>query len=437
MKKLSISKITGNLSLKIISVVIAFLIWLLVSNTNNPIQTKTFSNVPITIVNQSSVADIGKVVEPEGNGMVTLRVKERQNVLEQLTRSDFYVEADMENINAMNSVPLTVTCSNSSVNWGEIDILPSSLKVDLEDKVEQAFVASVSVSGTAANGFAVGGTEIVQGKNIYIAGPESVMKIINQVVAPVNVGGLNSDVTLTAALKVYDKNGADMQDKLSTLEFKDSNGAVLTDGIVQVDVNMWRVKTDIALEVETIGTPAFGYCVSGISTIPVSISLAGTEDALKALGGKLTLKNKISVTGATENISEELDLTDTLADMEGLKLIADADPNIVVEIQIDKNGDETVSIPLSSVELLNQPAGVNLVFTPADKISIGIHAASEDARELTEEDIKASIDLAPCQEEGNHELKVDVKLPEGYELASDVTIIVNSERQPTETETGG
>ena len=437
MKKLSISKITGNLSLKIISVVIAFLIWLLVSNTNNPVQTKTFSNVPITIVNQSSVADVGKVVEPEGNGMVTLRVKERQRVLDQLTRSDFYVEADMENINAMNSVPLSVTCSNSSVSWDEIDILPSSMKVDLEDKVEQAFVASVSVSGTAANGFAVGGTEIVQGKNIYIAGPESVMKIINQVVAPVNVGGLNSDVTLTAALKVYDKNGTDMQDKLSTLEFKDSNGAVLTDGIVQVDVNMWRVKTDIALEVETIGTPAFGYRVSGINTIPVSISLAGTEDALKGLGGKLTLKNKISVAGATENISEELDITNTLADMEGLKLITDSDPNIMVEVQIDKNGDETVTIPLSSVEFLNQPAGVNLVFTPADKISIGIHAAGEGARELTEEDITASIDLAPCEEEGNHELTVDVKLPEGYELASDVTIIVNSERQPTEAETGG
>ena len=437
MKIISISKITGNLSLKIISVVIAFLIWLLVSNTNNPVQTKTFSNVPITIVNQSSVADVGKVVEPEGNGMVTLRVKERQRVLDQLTRSDFYVEADMENINAMNSVPLSVTCSNSSVSWDEIDILPSSMKVDLEDKVEQAFVASVSVSGTAANGFAVGGTEIVQGKNIYIAGPESVMKIINQVVAPVNVGGLNSDVTLTAALKVYDKNGTDMQDKLSTLEFKDSNGAVLTDGIVQVDVNMWRVKTDIALEVETIGTPAFGYRVSGINTIPVSISLAGTEDALKGLGGKLTLKNKISVAGATENISEELDITNTLADMEGLKLITDSDPNIMVEVQIDKNGDETVTIPLSSVEFLNQPAGVNLVFTPADKISIGIHAAGEGARELTEEDIKASIDLAPCEEEGNHELTVDVKLPEGYELASDVTIIVNSERQPTEAETGG
>ena len=363
----------NNLGLKIVSLVIAFVIWLLVSNADNPTRTILYSNVPITIVNQDSVADIGKVVEPEGSGTVTLRVTDRRSVLQTLARngSDFYVEADMENINSMNSVPLTVTCSNSSVSWDEIDILPSSLKVELEDKVEQAFVVSVSVSGTAANGFAVGETEIVQGKNIYIAGPESVMKIINQVVAPVNVGGLNSDVTLTAALKVYDKNGADMQDKLSTLEFKDSNGAVLTDGIVQVDVNMWSVKTDIALEVDTIGTPAYGYRVSGINTIPASVSLAGTEDALKALGGKLTLKDTISVAGAAENISEELDLTNTLADMEGLKMLADAEPNIMVEVQIDKNGDETVSIPLSSVELLNQPAGVNLVFTPADKIFIG------------------------------------------------------------------
>lgn len=426
-------KLMGNLMLKIIALVIAFLIWLLVTNTNNPSKTQLFTNVPINVVNQDSIADIGKVVEPEGSGTVTLKVTEKRSVLERLSKSgaDFYVEADMENINEMNTVPLTVTCSNSFITWDEIEISPSSLKVTLEDKVEQAFVASVSTTGTTAKGFEVGSTEIVQGKNIYIAGPESVMKIINQVVAPVNVTAMNSDMTLASTLKIYDKNGSELTDsQMSNLEFKDSNGAVLTDGVVQVNVKMWRVQTDIPIEVKTTGVPRFGYQVVEIETIPVTISLAGTESALAELGGKLTLADAISVSGASDNITQEIDLTDTLESKEGLRLSSGSDPNIMVEVQIEKTGDTILSIPLSSINLINRPENMDLVFTPADKISIAVHALENDAEELTAEDVKASVDLSECEQEGNYELPIQIELPEGYELTYEVTLMVNSERQP-------
>lgn len=439
MKSKIVDKLMGNIFLKIIAVVVAFLIWLLVTNTNNPIKTQLFTNVPINVVNKDSIADIGKVVELEGSGTVTLKVTEKRSVLERLSRTgtDFYVEADMENINEMNTVPLTVTCSNSLVTWDEIEISPSSLKVTLEDKVEQAFVVSVSTSGTAMNGFEVGNTEILQGKNIYIAGPESVMKIINQVVAPISLTGLNNDMTLASTLKVIDKNGSELTDsQMSNLEFKDSNGAVITDGVVQVKVDMWKVKTDIPIEVKTTGIPRFGYQVVGIETVPVTISLAGTDEALEALNGKFTLVDEISVAGESENITQEIDVTNTLAEMEGLKLITDADPNIIVEVQIEKSGDTILSIPLSSIHLINKPANMNLVFTPADKISIAVHALKQDAKQLNAEDVKVSVDLAECAQEGNHEVSIQAELPVGYELAYEVTLMVNSEKQQeAETET--
>lgn len=436
MKNRLINKITGNLLLKIIALVVAFLIWLLVTNTNNPVKSRTISNVPINVTHQDSVADIGKVVDIEGSGTVTLKVSERRYIVDRLTASDFYVEADLENINEMNSVPLTVSCTNKSVTWDEVEIYPTNLKVNLEDKVEQQFVVSTITTGNVANGFNVGSTEIVQGKNIYIAGPESVVKIINQVVAQVNTSGLNSDMTLTAPLKLYDKNGQEMDDnQLSSLEFKDGNGALITDRIVQVKVNMWRVRNDIALEVNTVGIPAFGYRVAGIETVPVNISLAGTEEALSALGGKLTVADEISVTGAKENITQEIDLTNTLSQMEGLKLSTSADPNIIVEVQIEKTGDVTFSIPISNITLVNKPTGMNLVVTPADKVSISVHAVDGDASNLTEKDVKVSMDLSPCAEEGSYEIPVIVELPEGYELAGDVSVIVNSTKQAEEVQT--
>ena len=211
MKNKIIEKLAGNVLLKFTALLIAFFIWLLVTNTENPVSTELYTNVPITIVNQDSIADIGKVVEAEGSGMVTVRVTERRSIRDRLKNSDFYVEADMENINEMNSVPLTVICSNPAVSWDEIQIWPSSLKVTLEDKVEQQFAITVSTVGESS-GYEVGATEIAQGKNIYLAGPRSIMQIIDKVVAQVPASGLKNDVTKTVALKVYDKNGSELNE---------------------------------------------------------------------------------------------------------------------------------------------------------------------------------------------------------------------------------
>ena len=225
-------RLRNNFSLKLIALGIAAVIWLLVTNSNDPTHSILINNVAINIVNEDLIEDIGKVVEPEGSGTVTLRVTERNSILRKLARngSDFYVEANLENITELNTIPLTVTSSNPAITWDEISIQPSSLKVNLEDKVEQAFAVTVVASGNPGNGYAVGRTQVLDGKNILIAGPKSLIGIINQVIAPVSVSGLSADSTFTSILRVMDKNGAELtESQMSRLEFKDSTGNVLAD----------------------------------------------------------------------------------------------------------------------------------------------------------------------------------------------------------------
>ncbi len=426
-----------NIGLKIAALVIAFFVWVGVTNTNNPVKTQLFTNVPITIVNQDAVADIGKVVEQQGNGTVTLRVTDRRSVLSQLARngSDFYVEADMKNLNSMNTVPLTVTCSNPQVTWDKIEVLPSSLSVKLEDKVEQTYVASISTNGTPATGWEVGSSSVTTGKNIVLAGPSSLMRRINQVVAPVDVAGLSSDYTLSSVLKVYDKNGDELTDaQMKSLEFKDATGTVIKDHTVKVMVDLWKIRTDVPIRIRTTGTPAWGYRVSSIKMIPETISVAGTDEALAELGDELTVKDVINVSGAKENVKQEINLEDTLDQMSGLKLISDADPSVEVEVSIEKNGDVTLDIPLSDIVVQNRPEGMELVFTPADKISVSVHATEDDEKPLTAKDISLSINLSQCADPGSYEIPVHVTVPDGYELAGDVSLTVVSAKQEAATE---
>ena len=433
MIKKVLKSMTNGLVLKLIALLIAFIIWLFVTNSNNPVRSMTIQNVPINIVNESSIADIGKVVEPVGSDTVTVKVTERRSILNRLGRNNFYVEADLENINELESVPLTVTCDNPAVTWDEIAITPSSLKVNIEDVVEQTFVVSVVASGEVGEGYAVGRTEVLPGKNILIDGPESLVNIIGQVIAPISVSGLAEDTELTSTLRVYDKNGSEFTEgQMSRLEFKTADGTVLEERSLQVLVYLWELRSDIPVKVDTYGEPAAGFMVSSVTVLPETITLAGTAEAFENMGDALLLADAISVEGVWEDFEEEEDLSNTLESIEDMKLPADADSLVTVQVHIEKTGYSTLDIMLSDISMQNKPENRKLVFTPADKIAVGVKADDPEAGLITADMIEAEMDLAACRVPGNYEIPVSITLPEGYSLRDPVYIKVSSSDSTSE-----
>ena len=436
-------KFTRNIGLKFLSLIVAFLIWLLVANVDDPTQTVLFKNIKITTVNTESVTELDKVfdvVEDDVYGdTVIIKVTERSSVLQALKTSDFKVIADMEAINEVGAIPLRVECSNPSVTLDEMEVIPSVMKVTLEQKKQSDFVVTVTTTGSVAHGYEVGTKEVVQGKTVQIAGPESLLNKIGKVVADVNVRGLDKSVRKTVELQIYDKNEEALSDsQMARLQIKDSSGVLLSNNEVMVDITLWEVMSDIPVEIRTTGTPAEGYRVAGISTMPVTVNLVGTKEALARLNGKITVQDSVSVEGATENVSEEIDLTETLSELEGIRLVADTEPTISVTVQIEKSGDQTLEIPLSSLEVQNRPDTdkISLVISPADQIQVTVHADEEGTPALNVSDIKASVDLAACAEEGVHEIPVKVQLPDGYSLGSPVSLIVTSQKIQEESQTG-
>ena len=422
-------------ALKVVALLIAFGIWVSVTNSNNPVRSITIANVPINMINEDSIADIGKVVEPMGSDTVTIKVTERRSILNRLNRANFNVEADLENINEMDSVPLTVTCDVSSVTWDEMQISPTSLKVNVEDKVEQTFAVSVVSTGEVASGYAVGKTEIADGKTILIAGPASLVGIIGQVNAPISVSGLKEDMNLTSTLRVYDKNGAELtESQMNRLEFKTAAGDVLEDYTVVVSLSLWEVRSDIPLKIEAAGVPMAGYRVGSITAVPATVTLAGTPEAFEQMGSTLTVLERVSVDGLSEDDVQEIDLTSTLEQYDDLKLPADAESSVSVQIGIKKTGYMTVEVPLSSITLINKPDNRKLVFTPADKITLSIKSESSESERLAASDIQAVMDLGVCEEPGNYDIPVTITLPTGFSLSDNVIVKVSS--TDTETEDG-
>lgn len=171
-------RLTRNIGLKLLSLLVAFLIWLLVSNINDPMDSKVFRDIKIQTVNADSVTEIDKTFDFASADTVSIKVTERDSVLKKLNRDSFTVIADMESLNEMNSVPLVVICSNSAVTLDEISVVPSAVKVRLEQKKQSDFVVNIDCQGSPENGYEVGRTEVVQGRTVQIAGPESLVNRI-------------------------------------------------------------------------------------------------------------------------------------------------------------------------------------------------------------------------------------------------------------------
>ena len=431
-------KWTNNLSLKIISLLVSCLIWLLVTNTNDPESTQVYKNVPITIKNQDTITNANKTFTVvDGVDKINVYVTARKSIRATLNSGSFTVKADMENYNAaLGTIPLEINCEDARIHQEDIRMIPSSLKISMEDKVEQNFGIAVVTTGKTEKGYEVGKTTIVTGDTIRIAGPQSLINIIGKVTVSVDVTNMNTDSTHFYPVRIEDKNGAALTDgQMSNLELKNSDGVSLQNNSAEVKTEIWKIYNDIPLKANISGEVAPGYKVSSMTLSPQTINLVAAEGAIEELDGVLTLKDDISVEGLSETQDFTVDLNDTLNLYDNIRLESDISSVISVHVGIDEVGSKTFQMPISDIIMHNTPSEKKLIFSPADAIAISVKTIEENKDiDLKLEDISAEIDLKNCEINGSYTLPVTVSLPEGYELVNDVSIVVNIEDQDNEAE---
>ena len=415
-------RLLNNLGLKIASLILAFLIWLIIINVNDPVMTKSIFNVPVTVTNASYIESMGKSYQVlDGYDTVSVTVRGNRSVVENMTADSIKATANLTEIVNLDSDPITVPVrvSAAGLTNGSISANPGTIEIELEEMVSADFVITGSAGNTTpADGYQVG-TLTPSVEKVTITGPNSILSKIDRVEAPVNVTGISSDTTLSSTLVVYDKNGEALTaTQMGYLKFDiDQSG-------VTVRVTLYSVVRDVPIVTDGFkGKPATGYQVSGMTVTPSAISLAGTKDGLQNLtdiGGQITIDPSL-IDVSSRNSSFDVKI-DNLASMlpENVYLANGASSAVVVSVEILPLNSKSFEIPASSISKLNQGAGLTCVFS-ATVIDVGVKGTDEQLSALTADEIGASVDLSGLGE-GTYTLPVAITLPSGYVQVSDVTI---------------
>ena len=420
MKKNMINKFT----LKILSLIIAILIWLLVRNVDDPIIVRTFYEIPVTIENASYFAENLEIpLLVDGKDTVKVRIKGARSVVSKLKKEDITAVADMTQIISKDTtpimVPVEVTCTG--ISDSDITVRPRNIQVDIEKQKSVEKTIAVSTGDTQPDKDYEIGNLKANPEKVTISGPETIINKIDKVVALIDVTGRKeSNIEIKSQLKIYDKN----LDELSPKQLEYLNIKEISDNTIRIQAQFWKVKQNVKIKAEYSGEPKHGYEVDSINLVPDTISVAGTDEALKKLeqeGNTLEIPGKyIDVTDKMGDFEQNIDLSELLP--EDLKLVRDLNSSVIATVKILPYNSRDYEVSVTQIEADNKAEDLDLVFQD-EQITIRAKAKEQDLDSLSAANIQVQIDLSGYGE-GEYEVPVTVTLPSGYELVESIKVKV-------------
>lgn len=414
----------NKFTLKVLSLIIAILIWLLVRNVDDPIVVRTFYEIPVSIENASYLAENLEIpLLVDGKDTVKVRVKGARSVVSKLKKEDIKAVADMTQIISKDTTPIMVPVevTGTGISDSDITVRPRNIQVDIEKQKSVEKTIAVSTGDTQPDKDYEIGNLKANPEKVTISGPETIINKIDKVVALIDVTGRKeSNIEIKSQLKIYDKN----LDELSPKQLEYLNIKEISDNTIRIQAQFWKVKQSVKIKAEYSGEPKRGYEVDSINLVPDTISVAGTDEALKKLeqeGNTLEIPGKyIDVTDKTGDFEQNIDLSELLP--EDLKLVRDLNSSVIATVKILPYNSRDYEVSVTQIEADNKAEDLDLIFQD-EQITIRAKAKEQDLDSLSAANIQVQIDLSGYGE-GEYEVPVTVTLPGGYELVESIKVKV-------------
>ncbi len=398
-------KLTNNLGLKILSIGLAIFAWFMVVNVVNPLVVDT-EEVPVEMINEDILSRANLTYELLGKKTVTVTYEVRTRDRYKVSASDFYAYADLANLyDVTGSIPVTVEVTNRDARGlieGTVTVKPGVVRIQTEELQKKRFDVAPHVTGEAADGYAIGNV-MVRPEYVYVTGPISVVGQINSVGVEIDVPGIDSDVSGSSRVILYDANG----NELVSLEDK----VTLSRAEVDYQVSVLRVK-NLSLDFQVSGEVADGYRFTGVDSDVKTISVEGMKSALASLSTIMVPGELLSVEGATQDVTVEVDLNELLPD--NVSMAAASATSAMITLRVEKLEERGFVLSTRSLQLAGVSDEYEYEFED-DQVTVWIRGLSEDLDRLDQSSLVGLVDVSMLGA-GDMNVDVEMELTEGFEL---------------------
>ena len=393
--------LVNNVSLMVLAVLMAFLVWVVASLQQDPIVENTLS-APVVIVSPPNDQTILASTLPAS---VTVRMRAPQSTFDALGAGSVQVPVDLSQLGAGEHVvklELVVRASPAMVlSWR-----PVTASVTIAEVISTSVPVRVVLEGVPAIGYRAQ-PPLADPEQVLVTGARQIIEQLERLEVKVNIEGARSTVEQTARPMARSRDGATI------------TNIVLSPTIVAVRVPLEQLSNfkDLAVRVRPVGQPAEGYAITSISVSPQVVTVFGPREAIQQLPGFIdTLE--VSVSGATQDVEQRV----------GLNVPPNISPigdnmTVLVRVRIEpQQGARTVSRRPIIVGIGD---GLTAKVSPLT-VDIVLAGPQPTLNRLTLDNVRVEVDITGL-EVGVHQLTPKVTVPEDVSVQSVVPSTVQVE----------
>jgi len=411
-----------NWGLKLISLLLAFLLWFVVISIDDPVKNKTLTNIKVNLINTEELEAKGMVWEIlDGTDVLrTVSFDAPLSVREVIESSDIIAQADLSEITVADTVAIEFLCPKYSGQVTNISGNISNVKLQIESKVTKWIDIKPVLVGTLQEGCIIGNT-ILEQNRLEIAGPQSKISQVKEAIVEINVAGAGpGELSAKVDIHLLDAQG----NELTYANVTKNTNAIMT----TVEVH---ATEEIPVEYQYMGTPAEGYLETGVfETTPQTVRIAGTTSALNRINKIVVSKSEVDITGATGNLEQVIDLKNYLPNT---VYFADSsfDGKAYVTVYVEPIAEKKISLAKEKITIVNVPEGYTASFPENINMPTAtLYGLQEKLNAMGT--LGGTVDIATWMENqaieeivpGLHVVPVEVNVPEGFEMTDEVSVYI-------------
>jgi YbbR domain-containing protein len=392
---------TGSL---ILAFLLSLLVWGAAVNEVDPLVTQEYAG---TVEVEFTNVEPGYLIVGDTSIQGTMVLRAPTSVWEQLHIDDLHLVADMTGLmDGSHTVELSPEIDIEMVRV--VSFEPTSADLVLEASETQEMDIEVVVSGDPAIGFGVEDS-VAQPERAVIEGPGSLVALVDELQAVVDVAGRNQDMYQRVVIVPVDATGNEVEGV-----FVSPDAAV-----VQVTIAQRSGYRSVAVVPVFEGRPALGYWVQNIEYSPTAVTLQSVDpQAIDLLPGYVETV-PVVLTDASETVEQIVPLSLP----PGFSVIGDANITLVVTIQAVETSITVIRTP----EISGLASGYVADVSPAT-VSVILKGPQPTLYDLQTEDVLVVLDLLDY-EPGIHQvvpqvvvLPPDIEVQSAYPDTIEVTI---------------
>lgn len=408
-------KIFHNWGLKLVSLLLAFILWFLAVQINDPKETVTFSGIPVELTNTELLEQENKVYEVMDNtNVVRVTIRAPKSITKDLRASDIVAVADVSKLTDINTIAISYSIQGASAtSYDTIKGDHDTVRLNVEDRASKWIQVQSQTVGEVAEGYLVMSSAADQNR-ISVTGPESAVAKISYARVEVDVSGASSSMSLNVEPRLYDAEG-----NLLDLPSVDTNV-----NSIHMAVEVLAVK-EVPVILSVMGTPADGYLATGeVKCDTETVRIAGIPTAIAGVNSISIPAEQLDITGATGNVVNTINIKEYLKD--NVKL-ADSGFNgrVTATVYVEPIVDRTFSLREDDIDFTNIPEGYELeLLEPDEGYKLTISGLEAAVSAVPEEMVRGQADIAAwLAEEGIEELEEGAyRIPIVFTLPDDVSV---------------